>query len=135
MSKKKDFVSNVTGEEWYKHNSVRWDKVINQVGVILEDEVHVGKFNIPVTLKKGSRVLIDDIRGRIKPQYRVKDIKGKIWFVSALNVEVLYNQKREFNPTDHHYRGGVREEETNLPGLRYSLDNTTDDEIKESRNK
>ncbi len=41
--KKKEFVSNVTGEEWYKHNSKNWKNVINQVGIILEDEEHKDK--------------------------------------------------------------------------------------------
>ena len=40
---KQEFVSNVTGEEWFKHNSQRWSTVINQVGIIIEDEIHDGK--------------------------------------------------------------------------------------------
>ena len=93
--KKKEFVSNVTGEQWHKHNSKRWSKVINQIGVILEDEIHQGKNDTTVTLKKGSQVIIDDIRGRIKPQYRVTDINGKIWFVSALNVNIINEKRRK----------------------------------------
>ena len=43
MAKKKEFVSNVTGEEWFKHNSKKWSTVINQVGTIMEDEIMKGK--------------------------------------------------------------------------------------------
>ena len=42
--KKKEFTSNVTGEEWYKHNSAKWNRVISQTGIIIEDETHQGKF-------------------------------------------------------------------------------------------
>ena len=69
MAKKKEFKSNVTGEEWFKHSSKRWNKTINQIGIVLEDEIHQGKNGTTATLKKGSEVIIDDIRGRIKPQY------------------------------------------------------------------
>ena len=62
--KKKEFVSNVTGEEWYKHNSKNWKNVINQVGIILEDEEHKDKNDATIILKKGSKVIIHDYRGR-----------------------------------------------------------------------
>lgn len=135
MSKKKEFVSNVTGEEWFKHNSIKWNKVIHQTGVVLEDETHQGKHNTTVTLKKGSKVIIDDIRGRIKPQYRVKDTNGKIWFVSALNVEILLDKEKEAHTAEHHYRGGVRHDGSTASSRRYELDKTTEEEIKENRRK
>ena len=132
--KKKEFVSNVTGEQWHKHNSKRWKKVINQIGVILEDEVHQGKNDTTVTLKKGSQVIIDDIRGRIKPQYRVTDINGKIWFVSALNVNII-NEEREVDIDAHQYRGGVRHDGSLAAPRRYTLTKTTEDEMNEIRRK
>ena len=131
--KKKEFVSNVTGEQWHKHNSKKWSKVINQIGVILEDEVHQGKNDTTVTLKKGSQVIIDDIRGRIKPQYRVTDINGKIWFVSALNVEILLDDDREADVSEHQYRGGVRHDGSIAAPRRYDLSKTTSEEIEELR--
>ena len=132
--KKKEFVSNVTGEQWHKHNSKKWNKVINQIGVILEDEVHQGKNDTTVTLKKGSQVIIDDIRGRIKPQYRVTDINGKIWFVSALNVDII-NEEREVDIDEHQYRGGVRHDGSLAAPRRYTLTKTTEDEMNEKRRK
>ena len=132
--KKKEFVSNVTGEQWHKHNSKRWSKVINQIGVILEDEIHQGKNDTTVTLKKGSQVIIDDIRGRIKPQYRVTDINGKIWFVSALNVNII-NEEREVDIEEHQYRGGVRHDGSIAAPRRYDLTKTTEDEMNEKRRK
>ena len=136
-TKKKEFKSNVTGEEWFKHNSQSWKRVINQLGIILEDEVHSGKNGTTTTLKKGSKVIIDDIRGRIKPQYRVKDINGKIWFVSALNVEIVENQETD-NNSQFQYRGGVRHDGSQANPYRYSVTKTTEDElndIKEARKK
>ena len=132
--KKKEFVSNVTGEQWHKHNSKRWNKVINQIGVILEDEIHQGKNDTTVTLKKGSQVIVDDIRGRIKPQYRVTDINGKIWFVSALNVNIV-NEEREVDIEEHQYRGGVRHDGSLAAPRRYTLTKTTEDEMNEIRRK
>ena len=135
MSKnKKEFVSNVTGEQWHKHNSKRWSRVINQIGVILEDEIHQGKNDTTVTLKKGSQVIIDDIRGRIKPQYRVTDINGKIWFVSALNVDIV-SEEREVEIDEHQYRGGVRHDGSLAAPRRYALTKTTEDEMNEKRRK
>ena len=82
-------VSNVTGIGWRKNSHQRWNKVINQIGTVVEDEIHQGKNHTTVTLKAGSQVIIDDIRGRINPQYRVRDKNGKIWFVSANNLEFV----------------------------------------------
>jgi len=127
----KKIVSNVTGEEWFKHFSTKWNKVIDQVGVVLEDEVHDGKNDTKVTLKKGSEVIIDDIRGRIKPQYRVRDSNGKVWFISAINIEVLEDSAEEVNTTEHQYRGGVRHDGSKAAPGRYTVDKTTEDELNE----
>jgi len=97
----------------------------------MEDEVHQGKNGTTVTLTKGSEVIIDDIRGRIKPQYRVKDINGKIWFVSALNVEVIRNESREADVSGHGYRGGVRHDGTRAAPYRYEVSKTTKQELDE----
>ena len=129
MANKKEFISNVTGEEWHKHHSKRWKKVIKQVGIILEDEVHKGKNGASVILEKGSRVMIDDIRGRIKPQYRVTDETGKVWFVSALNVEIEVNESHEPDVSSYSYRGGVRSDNSRLKNHRYSVEKTTEDEL------
>tara|TARA_Y100000310_G_C20463782_1_gene706623 strand:- start:303 stop:734 length:432 start_codon:yes stop_codon:yes gene_type:complete len=127
--KKQEFVSNVTGEEWHKHNSQSWKRCINQVGIIKEDETHKGKNGTTLVLKKGSEVLIDDIRGRIKPQYRVKDKTGKIWFVSALNVDVVKTENTY--EEQFQYRGGVRHDGTNASPYRYVVEKTTEDELNE----
>ena len=131
---KKEFVSNVTGEEWYKHNSKKWNRVVGQVGTILEDEIHKGK-KFPITLKKGSTVYIDDIRGRIKPQYRVRDTNEKVWFVSALNVQILEDKSQESDVSKHMYRGGVRHDGSKATPYRYNVDKTTEEEMKEARGK
>jgi len=127
--KKKEFVSNVTGEEWFKHNSQSWKRCINQVGIIKEDETHSGKNGTTVVLKKGSEVLIDDIRGRIKPQYRVRDKDGKIWFVSALNVEIQRGE--DSYDEQFQYRGGVRHDGSSASPYRYTVEKTTEDELRE----
>ena len=132
MSKnKKEFVSNVTGEEWFKHSSKNWKNVINQIGVVLEDEEHIGKNDTKIILKKGSKVIIDDIRGRIKPQYRVKDINGKIWFVSALNINIIKNEARDADTSMHSYRGGVRHDGSQASPYRYTVEKTTEEELKQ----
>ena len=137
MAKKKEFVSNVTGEEWFKHNSKKWSTVINQVGTIMEDEMHDGKHGEKITLKAGSKVIIYDIRGRIKPQYRVIDSDGKVWFVSALNVE--FSEDLREATTDHYqYRGGVRVDKGSRHdgtplNPRYEVDITTEEEYKAAR--
>ena len=143
MSKKnkKQFTSNVTGEQWQKELLKTWKRVINKVGVVIEDEVHEGKHGTTLILKSGTKVIIDDIRGRIKPQYRVRDENGKIWFVGAQNIDfssqednIEENLNENFVPTPI-YRGGVRvdgtaEEELTLP-KRYAMPKSTDEEIKE----
>ena len=134
MAKKKEFVSNVTGEEWYKHNSKRWSTIINQVGTIIEDELHQGKHGEKLTLKAGSKVIIDDIRGRIKPQYRVLDTSGKVWFVSALNVEVETDKSIDPNLDKYDYRGGVRHDGQELHP-RYTVSKTTEEEYAEVKQK
>jgi len=133
--KKKEFVSNVTGEAWQKEFSKRWNKIIDQVGTIIEDEIHKGKNNTTVILKKGSKVIIDDIRGRILPQYRVRDINGKIWFVTATNVEFFFDEEDTKEPNSSEapiYRGGVRIDGTDEKKLseRYEKPLTTEEEIK-----
>ena len=139
MSKKKQkFVSNVTGEKWEKEHAQRWSRIINQIGIIIEDEVHEGKNNTTKTLKKGSKVIVDDIRGRIKPQYRVRDINGQIWFVAAGNVEFSLDNNENKNESNQDnvpiYRGGVRvdgtEEESSVIPKRYEMPVTTDEELK-----
>jgi len=134
------FVSNVTGIGWRKNSHKRWNKVINQIGTVIKDEVHQAKNHTTVTLKAGSEVIIDDIRGRINPQYRVRDINGKIWFVSATNIEFSFDtEKQEENKNNpkvednYIYRGGVRVDGTDevedvLP-KRYEMPRTTEEEI------
>ena len=129
MAKKQEFVSNVTGEEWFKHNSKKWKMVINQIGTMTEDEVHDGKNGEKLTLTKGTKVIIDDIRGRIKPQYRVKDMNGKIWFVSALNVSIEIDESRSPEIDDHSHRGGVRHDGSQM-NARYEVEQTTEEEVK-----
>ena len=86
--KKKEFVSNVTGAVWHKENIKNWKKWYDKVGVLTEDIHSKGKNGTTVTLSKGSRVLINDIRGRIKPQYRVTDASDKIWFIPIEKIEI-----------------------------------------------
>ena len=129
--KKKDFVSNVTGEEWHRHHSIKWNKVIDQIGVVIEDETHKGKNNTTATLKKGSKVIIDDIRGRIKPQYRVRDTSGKVWFISALNIHIEQDESITADVSEHQYRGGVRHDGSEAAPGRYEISKTTEDELNE----
>jgi len=95
MSKvsKKEFVSNVTGEVWHKENIKNWKKWYERIGIVTEDIKSKGKNGEYVTLLKGSRVLIDDVRGRIKPQYRVTDAGDKIWFVPVEKIEIEKNEE------------------------------------------
>ena len=104
---------------------------------MVKDEVHQGKNHTTVTLKAGSEVIIDDIRGRINPQYRVRDIKGKIWFVSADNIDFSFDSASEKSDNNikanYIYRGGVRVDNTDevedvLP-KRYEMPLTTEEEI------
>jgi len=138
--KDEKFVSNVTGIGWRKNSSKRWNKVINQVGTIVEDEIHQGKNHTTVVLQAGSRVIIDDIRGRINPQYRVRDERGKIWFVSANNLEFSFDEaiqeetKEDSKVKDNYiYRGGVRVDGTDevdeVVPKRYAMPVTTEEEI------
>ncbi len=108
--KQKEFVSDVTGVVWRKHNITRWQKVINHTAIALEDIVSETKNGGTVTLEKGSEVFIDDIRGRINPQYRCRDSSGKIWFIEVERLEIVKNenQTREEDVEEFGYRGGVR---------------------------
>ena len=116
--KKKEFVSKVQKDvTWHKESHVKWFRIINQVGELLEDEIHKGKNNTAVTLKKGSKVIIDDLRGRVLPQYRVKDVDGKVWFVKATNVKFdfdMSDKTSDVDPIDTKYRGGIRTDNTTL---------------------
>ena len=142
------FVSKVTGIGWAKNSHQRWNRVINQIGTVIKDEVHQGKNHTTVTLKAGSHVIVDDIRGRINPQYRVKDSKGKIWFISADNVEFsidVETQLKNKNDPDvqdnYIYRGGIRvdgtDEVEDVISPRYEMPLTTEQEmeiLKEKKN-
>jgi hypothetical protein len=109
---KKEFVSDVTGEIWHKEHSAKWNKAINHIAVVLEDFTSATKDGGKVVLSKGSEVFIDDIRGRIKPQYRVKDSNGKIWFVPVRLLKILESESdtttKEVTSETHSYQGGVR---------------------------
>jgi len=107
---KKEFVSDVTGEVWHKEFSGRWNSVIHHTGIVLEDFSSGAKNGGTVTLSEGSEVFIDDIRGRIKPQYRVKDKSGKIWFVPVGIIKILAEEgpTKEVSEDTHTYQGGVR---------------------------
>ena len=135
-------VSNVTGIGWKKESHKLWSRVIDQIGVVVEDEIHQGKNHTTVTLKAGTKVIIDDIRGRINPQYRVRDPDGKIWFVTANNIvfdlDKSTNSLEEQQIQDKYiYRGGVRVDGTDdvdtvLP-KRYKIAKTTTQEIEEKK--
>jgi hypothetical protein len=130
---KKEFESNVTHEKWHKHSTKHWKGAINQFGIILEDEIHDDKKG-KKTLKKGTRVLIDDIRGRIKPQYMVTDPQGKIWFISALNIEIEQSSERDAELNKYQYRGGVRQDHRHdgeKLNARYAVSKTTEEEYQE----
>jgi hypothetical protein len=141
---KKEFVSNVTGEEWRKEYLKQWKRVINQVGVVIEDEIHNAKHNTTITLKAGTKVIIDDIRGRIKPQYRVRDENGKIWFVGAHNIDFSSSESTtdvknvEKVSVEPIYRGGVRIDDEvdndTLLSKRFEMpDKSTVDELREAK--
>ena len=107
--KKKEFVSDVTGEVWHKVNWKKWNKLIDHVGVMVEKHTSAGKNGTTVVLKEGTEVFIDDIRGRINPQYRATDPSGKIWFIPISKVKVLEGTGPGDEATyDRGYRGGVR---------------------------
>ena len=107
---KKEFVSDVTGEVWHRESSARWSSVIHHTGVVSEDFSSATKNGERITLAEGSEVFIDDIRGRIKPQYRVKDENGKIWFVPVGIIKVNESDAaaEEISDDTHSYQGGVR---------------------------
>ena len=69
----KEFVSDVTGEVWKKDSITQWYNVINKQAIVNEDQEAKAKGGGSKTLPKGSVVFIDDIRGRINPQYRCRD--------------------------------------------------------------
>jgi len=136
------FVSNVTGMGWKKNSHKRWNKVINQIAEVVEDEIHQAKNHTTVTLKAGRKVMVDDIRGRINPQYRVRDKKGKIWFVSADNLKFDFDEdlvtetknNSEVIKDKYTYRGGARVDMTDeindvIPN-RYAIPITTEEEIR-----
>ena len=108
MPKDNKIISNVTGEVWEKHRLARWQSVINHTAVVVEEMISAGKNGETHILPVGSKVLIDDIRGRIKPQYRCTDETGKIWFIPIQQLEISeqtdqFDEERAFE-----YRGGVR---------------------------
>ena len=110
----KEFVSDVTGEVWRKDSIQKWSNVINHQARVKEEQESKQKDGSVVTLPKDSIVFIDDIRGRINPQYRCKDSSGKVWFIRTRFIEILANPGEEKISADditkktHLYRGGVR---------------------------
>jgi len=86
---KKEYVSKVTGEVWHKENIKNYKRWFEKVAVILEDCHSKQKNGENAVLIKGSKVLITDIRGRIKPQYRVTDASDRVWFVPVEKVEII----------------------------------------------
>ena len=110
----KEFISDVTGEVWTKDSITKWSNVINRQARVKEDQDSKQKDGSVVTLPKDSIVFIDDIRGRINPQYRCRDESGKIWFIRTRFIEILLNPDEEkvtedeITQTTHLYRGGVR---------------------------
>jgi len=107
--KNQEFVSDVTGEVWHKINWKKWDKIIDHVGVMVESHNSPGKNGTTAVLNEGAEVFIDDIRGRINPQYRAADPTGKIWFIPISKVKVIEaSGPGEGTKYDRGYRGGVR---------------------------
>jgi len=86
---KKEYVSKVTGEVWHKENIKNYKRWFEKVAIILEDCHSKQKNGENAVLIKGSKVLITDIRGRIKPQYRVTDASDRVWFVPIEKVEII----------------------------------------------
>ena len=119
MSKKDGtIISNVTGEVWEKHRLARWQSVINHTAVVIEEMISAGKNGQTHTLAVGSKVLIDDIRGRIKPQYRCTDETGKIWFIPIQQLEITEQHKEYDQEKSFDYRGGVRKD-AQQPNAKY----------------
>tara|TARA_Y100000310_G_scaffold101532_1_gene99638 strand:+ start:13602 stop:13955 length:354 start_codon:yes stop_codon:yes gene_type:complete len=107
--KNKEFVSNVTGEVWHKINWKKWNKIIDHVGIMVEGHTSPGKNGTTVALNEGDEVFIDDIRGRINPQFRATDPTGKIWFIPISKVKVIEGSgPGPDTEYDRGYRGGVR---------------------------
>ena len=110
---KKEFVSKnnlKTHKVWRKELHGRWNKVIHRVAILKEEVSSKGKNGDVTALPVGSEVFIDDIRGRINPQFRAKDENGKVWFIPVNKLEVV-KQDDPIEPIDentHEYRGGVR---------------------------
>jgi hypothetical protein len=95
MAEKKEYVSKVTGEVWHKENIKNYKRWFEKVAVILEDCHSKQKNGENAVLIKGSKVLITDIRGRIKPQYKVTDASDRIWFVPIEKVEIIEEKTGE----------------------------------------
>ncbi len=117
----KEFVSDVTGEVWKKDSVTRWYNVINKEAIINEDVESKAKGGGTKILPKGSIVFIDDVRGRINPQYRCKDASGNIWFVRTRFIDMKDEAERltreesdkkaeevQSNKEQFNYRGGLR---------------------------
>jgi len=112
MAKKQEFVSEVTGEVWHKINWKKWDKIIDHLGVMVESHTSPGKNGTTVVLNEGDEVFIDDIRGRINPQYRATDPTGKIWFIPISKLKVIEGSGPGADTEyGRGYRGGVRTKE------------------------
>jgi hypothetical protein len=90
----KEFISEVTGEVWVKDSITRWYNVINKQAVVNEDQDSKAKGGGTKTLPKGSVVFIDDIRGRINPQYRCRDSSGNIWFIHTRFIDMMEEGER-----------------------------------------
>tara|TARA_Y100000310_G_C20499508_1_gene723243 strand:+ start:307 stop:666 length:360 start_codon:yes stop_codon:yes gene_type:complete len=110
MAKKNTFVSDVTGESWTQYGIKHWADAINHEAILLEDVKSKNKDGSMTTLEKGSKVFIDDIRGRIDPQYRCKSQEGKVWFIASNKIEIIKQEgrTREEDIGAHEYQGGVR---------------------------
>ena len=92
-------------------------KVVNQARGILNRKKGGGTKTLP----KGSIVFIDDIRGRINPQYRCKDSSGSVWFIRTRFIDMMEEEQRlaredvdkkseeiQSDKEQFNYRGGVR---------------------------
>ena len=117
----KEFVSDVTGEVWEKDRITRWYNAINKQAIVNETQEAKAKNGGSKTLEKGSVVFIDDIRGRINPQYRCRDGSGNIWFIRTRFIDLMEEDQRlsreevdlaaekiQSNTEQFEYRGGVR---------------------------
>tara|TARA_R100001079_G_C4367655_1_gene117690 strand:- start:292 stop:573 length:282 start_codon:yes stop_codon:yes gene_type:complete len=91
---KETFVSKQTGEVWQKEAIKNYKKWFEKVAVLTEDHTSKGKNNKTTVLEKGSKVLIIDIRGRIHPQYKVKDKFDRLWFIPSSKIEILKDEEK-----------------------------------------